>query len=133
MTTDPLSPAARFRRTLRQMQGVRLGPHGHGTLGGISGPFGSFSNRDLLPGTAPAQTGPATPEAVALSHSLRDLSMQRQLATDPAKRGAIDAELQQAVGSLSQLLRPRRRGGKVGATAAGGKPAATVGGRPYFP
>jgi hypothetical protein len=130
---DPLSPAARLRRTLRMIAGVRLGPHAQGNPNtGVASPLmGSFGSEELLPGSA--QAGPATPEAVRLSHSLRDLAIQRQLATDPVKRGAIDNELQQTAGSLAQLLRPRRRGGKVGVTAAGGKPAASIGGRPYVP
>jgi hypothetical protein len=130
---DPLAPAARLRRTLRLMAGVRLGPHGHGNPNvGIAGPtIGNHPGGSLLPGGY-EQTAPATPEAIQLSRTLRDLSIQRQMA-DPAKVGAINTELQNAVGSLSQLLRPRRRGGKVRATAVGGKPAASVGGRPYVP
>jgi hypothetical protein len=141
MMGDPLNPAQRLRRTLRQLQGVQLGPHGHGDVnqlrtGSVAGPYGTFGPGSLLPGgDNSVQTAALTPQSIQAASQLRDLAMQRQATTDPAKQGVITGEIQQAVGSLSQLLRPRRRsrGGHQQASSAGGKPAATVGGRPYLP
>ena len=107
------------------LNGIQLGPHGHGDVsllrqGSIGGPYGTFGPGELLPGRGGGAM-PASADATQAAQHVYDLQ----------HRGAAAGDIQNAAVTLAQLL--RRRGGRAQAAAAGGKPAAPIGGRPYLP
>lgn len=129
-----INPSALLRRAVRQQMFGRAfdireatpeqlallhkGNERNYTLSEAGHPTVHLGRGALLGG---GDVGPASAEAQSTAENLSGL----------LHRSAGTEEVVPALLSLSQLL--RRRGGKVGRAAAGGKPAATVGGRPYLP